>query len=570
MTVPSEVTRIAYQGASALGPFTIPYYFLEDDDLLVIKTLRADGTQTTLTLTTDYTVTGAGEQAGGELTLTAAHGVLTSAYDITIVRDPDRLQETDYTPYDKFPAESHERALDKLTMIVQRVRDLIDRSLHLSDGLSGISTILPTPVADAILGWNAAATAVENKLQAGLVTVTAYTQTLLAAVDAAAARTVLGISTFMGTLLDDTTADAARTTLGIPTMTPPSQFLRKNAIICGDASINPCQRGTSFAAIASGAYGPDRWKYLATGTMVHTFSKNANAPTVAEAGVLATHCYLLDCTTADGAMAAGDFCLLTQEIEGYNYLPLAQKSMTLSFWHKHTLAGTYCVALRNSGTDRAYVAEYTQAVADTWEKATINISASPSAGTWDYTTGVGLRVHFTLACGATAQTTAGTWQTGSFFATANQVNATASSAFNFRIALVQLESGDVATPFEGRTFETEYALCRRYYQKSFPIGTAPVQNGGTDGCLAYRQAVGNQTEGVLLRHNPPMRTSPTITTYNPAAANALWRNISDGSDSGTATLSLASEKSVFVNNPAPATDEATDLIGIHWTAETEL
>ena len=247
---------------------------------------------------------------------------------------------------------------------------------------------------------------------------------------------------------------------------------QKNVIINGD--FNVWQRGTSFAAIANAAFSADRWKYTETGTAVHTVSRATDVPTVAESGHLSNYSLKVDCTTIDSSIAAGDESQILQVIEGYNFKNVAQQAMTLSFWHKHTKTGTYCVAFRNSGADRSYVAEYTQSATDTWEKAEITITASPSAGTWNYTNGVGAYLTWTLAGGSTWQTTADTWQTGNYYATSNQVNALDSTSNNFMIAQVQLEVGSVATDFEIRDHATELAMCQRYYydMSGVVIGTA--------------------------------------------------------------------------------------------------
>jgi hypothetical protein len=161
MTVASEDTRVSYTGAGTTGPFTVPYYFLDDGHLKVIKTTIADGSEQTLTLNSDYTVAGAGVPAGGSVTTAAA---VTSAYTLTILRDPDSLQLVSYPPNDPFPAETHEGALDKLTMIIQRLKDLAARSFTMSDGATSIPSLkIPSPVADRLLGWNAAEDALENK-----------------------------------------------------------------------------------------------------------------------------------------------------------------------------------------------------------------------------------------------------------------------------------------------------------------------------------------------------------------------------------------------------------------------
>ncbi len=299
-----------------------------------------------------------------------------------------------------------------------------------------------------------------------------------------------------------TVADSSEFNL-YPATTGGSSWARKNAIIGGDFSTNPWQRGTSFTAITSGAYSADRWQYSEDGDAVHTLSRSADAPTVAQAGRLTNHCLLLDCTTIDAAIAAGDYVILQHKIEGYNFLPLAQRAMTISFWHKHTKTGTYCVGFVNSGLDRSYVIEYTQDVTDTWEYHSATITASPSAGTWDYTTGIGIQVIFGIAGGSTFQTTANAWQTGNFFATSNQVNAADSTANNFRIALVQLEAGSVATEFESRTVQEELALCQRYATST--AYAASVVTGYQGQCITTTDA------RLSFPFPVPMRTTPSLT-----------------------------------------------------------
>lgn len=348
---------------------------------------------------------------------------------------------------------------------------------------------------------------------------------------------------------------------------------RKNAIIGGDFSTNPWQRGTSYTSVANLAYTADRWIYGKSGAMVHDISKSANAPTVAEAGRFTQHCILVDCTTVDSSIAAGDYAILIQKVEGYNFLPLAQRAFTLSFWHAHTKTGTYCVAFYNSTQDRSYVAEYTQAVADTWERSTITVSASPSAGTWDYTNGVGLHVAFVMAAGSTYQTTANTWQTGAFFSTSNQVNATDNVANNFRLALVQLEPGSVATEFEQRTFQDELALCQRYYEKSFELATAPAQNvGSNSGCIEFPQAAAASTLMQIpnIEFTVRKRAAPTVTLYNPNAANAQARNLTIGADfSGTSGVT-AGERAHAIEATTPAGSAIGQRCTLHWTANAEL
>lgn len=223
MTVESTTSRTSYTGDGGTGPFTVPFYFLSGDDLKVVKTTISDGTEETLVLTTDYTVSGAGDTSGGSITLTSA---LSSLYKVVIIREPDLLQETDYQDNDSFPANTHEQALDKLTMLAQRNKDLLSRSVRLSDGdTSGISTSISNLSSNKLIGVNSAGTALEAKAAAdvGLTTVTTFAATLLDDSTAAAARATLGAAalganTFTGTqTLSGAALDEAMSTVASAT-----------------------------------------------------------------------------------------------------------------------------------------------------------------------------------------------------------------------------------------------------------------------------------------------------------------------------------------------------------------
>jgi len=129
-----------------------------------------------------------------------------------------------------------------------------------------------------------------------------------------------------------------------------------NPIINGNMDI--WQRGTSFAAPANATYFADRWRIAYSTTGVVTASRSTSVPTVAESGVLFNYSLDLDVTTADAAIAAGDYCALQQSIEGFNWRHFAQRDVTLSFWVYATKTGTHCISISNSGLDRSYVAEY--------------------------------------------------------------------------------------------------------------------------------------------------------------------------------------------------------------------
>jgi hypothetical protein len=137
---------------------------------------------------------------------------------------------------------------------------------------------------------------------------------------------------------------------------------------------------------------------------------------------------------------------------------------------------------------------------------------------------------------------------------------------------VQLERGSLCTDVERPAFTEELARCQRFYAKTFTLATAPAQNvGSVLGALSYRVAVTGATSGAAYWQFPVrMRTAPTVTTYNPSAANANWRNTTDGADSGTATANNPSERGVEIQNGQAAGDAAGELVTIHAAAAAEL
>lgn len=164
MTVSSSTARADYNGNGVTTtPFAVPFRFLVNTDLLVLRTVTATGISTPLILDSlgadGFSVVGAGQPSGGTVTVITAPAV---GETLTILRSVERTQLTDYIPNDPFPAQSHERALDKLTMIVQEQDEVLTRTFALPAGLPGVSAELPSPLPLAPIVWNATGTAFEN------------------------------------------------------------------------------------------------------------------------------------------------------------------------------------------------------------------------------------------------------------------------------------------------------------------------------------------------------------------------------------------------------------------------
>lgn len=166
MTVSSQLTRVDYLGNGVVVVFQVPFRFLENSHLQVFRTVIATNSATLLTLDSPgadgYSVAGNGAPNGGSITVVTPPANLTER--ITILRRVPRTQLTDYIPNDPFPAESHERALDKLTMAAQELGEVTDRAIVLAPQTVGVSTELPGPEALALLRWKPDLSGLENAL----------------------------------------------------------------------------------------------------------------------------------------------------------------------------------------------------------------------------------------------------------------------------------------------------------------------------------------------------------------------------------------------------------------------
>lgn len=377
---------------------------------------------------------------------------------------------------------------------------------------------------------------------------------------------------------NDTSLTASLSAVALSILSPTNTALpataqkNKNLIIGGNFDTNPWQRGTSFTAPAAAAYTADRFLWNTVGVGVVNILKTADAPTVAQAGIFTSNCLHVDVTTADASIASGDLYTVVQVMEGYNAAQILQKPFTLSFWVKSTKTGIFCVAFVNSGNDRSYIHEYTVNSSDTWEKKTVTVPASPSAGTWNYTNGSGLQVTFTIAAGSTYQGAGGSWISSLGFATSNQVNGMDSTSNNFKLALIQIESGSTATPFEIRYFQEELDLCMRYFQKSFPIGTAPAQNAGRVGGFEFFQNRVGATLTISHVHRLPvrMRTTPTLVTFNPSAANAQIRNLDTAADFTGTNFDTITDSCLSINGTGDAGMTITSYLSVNYTLSAEL
>jgi len=238
-----------------------------------------------------------------------------------------------------------------------------------------------------------------------------------------------------------------------PTM---SNMAGRNKIINGAMVFDQRNAG---AVVTAEAYLVDRWRVWRNQT--YDIQQVTDAPAGFSNSLRVTKTNTTQST----------YGYLVQYIEGFNFADMAfgtanAKIVTLSFWVKSSVTGTFSAGLINSASNRSYPATYTISAANTWEYKTITI-AGDTSGTWLTTNGIGAGVWFNFGAAGTA--TANTWNsTDATSGVTGNANLGTTNGATFYITGVQLEAGSVATPFEHRQYGQELALCQRYYQTNLP------------------------------------------------------------------------------------------------------
>jgi hypothetical protein len=313
----------------------------------------------------------------------------------------------------------------------------------------------------------------------------------------------------------------------------------RNKIINGDMRFDQRYSGNVITLLADGGYTVDRWK----GGYTQANKLNYQQVT-SPANILNGFSHSLKVTVSTAyAITTNDYFFLQQRIEGFNSSDLAwgtasAQPATLSFWVYSSVTGTYGLTVRDGGETICYPTSYTINAQNTWEKKTITINGPTSGGTFSVTNGIGMEIQFGLGYGSalTGNLSQNAWNNGFSGQPSGSANFMNTQGAVFYLTGVQFESGTVATPFERRIYPQELINCQRYYQQSFPIGTAPAQNIST--CFyTFSTTVSNFVTGYPFQ--VPMRGTPNILTYNPYAANNSFRVPNSVTDVAVTTIASA-------------------------------
>ena len=286
----------------------------------------------------------------------------------------------------------------------------------------------------------------------------------------------------------------------------------KNRIINGAMVID--QRNAGASVTPNNSYTLDRWQGSNSQTAKYTVQQSSTSTTGFINSLLAT-------SSSAYTVGASDIFALQQKIEGLNCADLAwgtanAATVTLSFWVRSSLTGTFGGSLQNNANNRSYPFSYTISSANTFEQKTITI-AGDTTGTWLTTSGTGIIVTLSIGAGATVSGTAGAWAGSTYYSATGATSVVGTNGATFYITGVQLEKGSTATSFDYRPYGTELQLAQRYFEATYPIGTAlGTASSETLAPTAYSMGdSGVVTQQIIWSYKVKKRSAPTVTIYNP-------------------------------------------------------
>jgi len=297
----------------------------------------------------------------------------------------------------------------------------------------------------------------------------------------------------------------------------------RNRIINSAMLIDQRNSGGTWNAI-NGGYGLDRWKVNSfnggAATGIFSVQRSTTAPDGFSNSLLVT-------SLASTADSANNIFNVEQKIEGYNTFDLAfgtssAKTITLSFWVRSSLTGTFGGAIKNSARNRAYPFTYTISSANTFEYKTITI-AGDTSGTWvGASTSTGVWVSFGLGVGSSRSGTAGAWNSSDDFSATGATSVVGTSGATWYLTGVMLETGDVATPHENRSYGEELRACQRYYYKTVSSSGSNVLNNSwntSNGIGTFNKH--NQIYDFCDIFPIEMRASPSTTFFAQSGSGYL-------------------------------------------------
>ena len=291
----------------------------------------------------------------------------------------------------------------------------------------------------------------------------------------------------------------------------------KNRIINGAMVIDQRNAGASVTITDTSnlTYTLDRW--TAYGSASSKFSVQQNAGSVTPPNGFIN--YFGATSLSAYSVVSGDSFTIQQAIEGLNVSDLGwgtadAKTVTVSFWVRSSLTGTFGGSLRNSNVTRSYPFNYTISAANTWEQKSVTI-AGDTTGTWLTTNGIGIRLCFSIGSGSSNSGTAGAWAGSNFTSATGATSVVGTNGATFYITGVQLEVGSTATSFDYLDYGRSLIQCQRYFVR--------LINGNGQELGSGWNYDSSQLSG-LLYAPVSMRATPSIISSSGTDYYIFYRN----------------------------------------------
>jgi hypothetical protein len=329
-------------------------------------------------------------------------------------------------------------------------------------------------------------------------------------------------------------------------------FGLRNRIINGDMRIDQRNNGASVTPNAS-AYTLDRWELSTAVSSKLSVQQSSTAPAGFRNSVLLT-------STSAYTPSSSDYISYCQKIEGFNFADMMwgtanARPVTISFWVRSSLTGTFSGALQNDGAGRSYPFTYTISAANTFEFKTVTI-AGDTSGTWNTTTGKGVEVHFNMGSGSNLLGTAGAWASVWNTGATGSVSLVGTNGATWYLTGVQVEEGLQPTPFEYRHYTTELQLCQRYFYKHASGGS-----GSNDNVIGFAWYYTSSFVLSYIKFPVNMRTNPNAVQTSGTDFYGLYRS-GTGDFFNSLTLNTSSVSGVELYNDGQVSGTAGQTGGL--------
>ena len=319
---------------------------------------------------------------------------------------------------------------------------------------------------------------------------------------------------------------------------------RRNIVINGAMQV--AQRATSATNPGGGYNSLDRYRFTQNSSGLGNFTAEQSTDVPSGEGFKSS----LKMTNGDAKTITTTMtCYIETKFEGQDVQQLkygtsSAENVTLSFFVRSSVTGTFCCHLFQEGNNKAHVKEYTISSANTFEKKTLTFTGDTATSLANDNTAE-LSIGWVLGSGSDAQISADSWASvpsAKGYCTSNQTNWITTNGATFYITGVQLEIGSQATPFEHRSFGEELALCERYYQKLEVSSSNRIMIGAGNYNTTTQVVIAYQHYGGVMRANPtgsiaalstfdiePYDVAPTAITFGDLTTSGCWFTVTDPS-----------------------------------------